>query len=415
LAGAIALVAAAAGALFPTTARAEEWSGGAGVFVGYAFGQHQGFEWGFEGFATMVTQGGGVCSNQERWGIGPLAQLSLIGLSNTRLTLAALGGKQLSRKSLTSLTGEFGMTYRFGDDPGPGIHLGLSPSFFIVNAYGRAEILLDDYSFGGGLRILPPFGVSNSFCVTGRPLRTDMGPARIHEQGKRLGLPRVASRADAKRQLAGRAWERDAQYECASVPAFLDLARALLACDAPHALVRSALRAACDEIVHAWICANIASLCLGEAIVPTLPDAPPRAPATGPNGLVRLAVESWLDGCLGEGASALQAARTSQLADGALRSKCSRIATDEARHAELAWSILSWAADCGGETVREALREYRNVDVPDAPQQSAPPDLERFGRLSSRAANTIIEQNAIESRRRLDRVLSSASAAAHPA
>jgi hypothetical protein len=401
----IAAIAAAAGALFPTVAHAEDWSGGVGAFVGYAFGAHQGFEWGFEGFATKITEGGSTCSSQERAGFGPLAQFSLIGLGDPRLTLAALGGKELNRKSLTSLTGEFGMTYRWGNDPGPGVHLGLLPSFFIVNAYGRAEILLDDYSFGGGLRILPPFGLTTSVCVTGRPLRTDTSLAPIQGHGRRKRPSRATCGADANRLQAGHAWERDAQYECASVPAFLDLARALLACGAPENLVRRALAAACDEIIHARQCADVASRLLGESIVPTLPDTPTRAPLAGQDGLVRLAVESWIDGCLGEGASARQAERAAEVANHELAPICASIASDEARHAELGWDVLRWALGAGGSLVREAVRSHREVEAPTVNSSDAPIGLEPLGRLSSEGISESMEQNLIASRRRLDHIL----------
>jgi hypothetical protein len=67
-------------------------------------------------------------------------------------------------------------------------------------------------------------------------------------------------------------------------------------------------------------------------------------------------VESWIDGCLGEGAAAERAVREARRArDARTRGIHTRIATDESRHAELAWDILRWAVDQGGSVVRDAV------------------------------------------------------------
>jgi len=192
-------------------------------------------------------------------------------------------------------------------------------------------------------------------------------------------------------------------YECASVPAFLDLAEALLACGAPLHLVDQALDAACDEIVHARISAKLASRYLGEAVCPTLPSLSPRAPLSGTLGLVRLAVESWIDGCLGEGAAARQAARARKLAaDPPARAALRCIEVDEARHAELGWHVLRWAIERGGADARDAVRSLRNLEPMPAAATEASDGIEAFGRLSAAEMNAVTERNLAESRRRLD-------------
>jgi hypothetical protein len=122
-------------------------------------------------------------------------------------------------------------------------------------------------------------------------------------------------------------------------------------------------------------------------------------------GLVRLAVESWIDGCLGEGRAARHAAEAARVATaGEARALQQRIAEDEARHAELAWDVLLWALVVGGDEVREALRACRSIEV--QLDRSAPEDLERFGRLGAAAEQRVAEAHAACARARLDRILS---------
>jgi hypothetical protein len=136
------------------------------------------------------------------------------------------------------------------------------------------------------------------------------------------------------------------------VPAFLQLAAELLAHGAPLSLVERALDAACDEVLHASACAEMASRLLGYQVWPTLPELRPRPTPS----LVRLAVESWLDGCLGEGAAAKRAAREVLVArDARTRAVWARIAEDESHHAELAWDILGWTIDRAGSAARDAV------------------------------------------------------------
>lgn len=165
------------------------------------------------------------------------------------------------------------------------------------------------------------------------------------------------SRLDA----AARAWVEDAQAEAASVPAFLCLAAELLHARAPLALVDRALDAAADEIRHARACAELASSLAGTRVVPTAPAPPKRARLRGNAALTRLAAESWLDGCLNEGAAAARAARAARSARVPRASALqTRIAVDEARHAELGWDVLAFALSRGGSQVRDTVRAMRH-------------------------------------------------------
>src|SRR6185503_20150251 len=162
----------------------------------------------------------------------------------------------------------------------------------------------------------------------------------------------------------------------------------------------AALAAAEDEMVHARISADLASRYLGTRVWPTLPDVPPRAPLAGRAGLIRLTTESWLDGCLVEGMAAERALVASRLAiDGGARTAQCAIARDEARHAELGWNILRWAAKAGGDDAGDAVRALRNAEVPAAEGDHA--GFERYGCLGVRQINEVAERHAVKSRRRL--------------
>jgi hypothetical protein len=87
--------------LFSNPAQADDWTGGLGVFFGYAFGaERSGFEWGLEGHATYLTPDATTCSSEPRIGVGLLLQFAFVGREATRLTLAAHGGAESDRNEL---------------------------------------------------------------------------------------------------------------------------------------------------------------------------------------------------------------------------------------------------------------------------------------------------------------------------
>lgn len=382
---------------------AQDVSFGGGVFVGYNVGPRAGVEWGFEAFATRLLRGSEECSNTERAGVGPLLQLGLLGVEQPRLTLAAQGGGEFAR-SVMALSGELGATYRFGSQAGFGIHMGIVPETLFLNAAARYQWLLNDAWFGGGVRIQPTYG-SVGMCAVGRPLRTEVGFAQV---GAAIPVdvecaPLVAGQENL--ELVGRAYERDAQLECASVPAFLQLSAELALQRAPAGLIARAVAAARDEVRHAQDCVELASRHLRQRLRPSAPEVSPRKPLAGASGLVQLAVESWIDGCLAEGLAAAQAERAATVSTDADAGRLQRgVAVDEQRHAELAWAILDWALVRGGDEVREALRVLRDVEAA-APPEPAPEGLERHGRLGQRALVELDRAHRAASRERLDRVL----------
>ena len=194
----------------------------------------------------------------------------------------------------------------------------------------------------------------------------------------------------ARRHLAG-LWLRDAGDEHAAVAAFARATLELMAVGAPPELIFASQQASLDEIHHARSCFSIAALYADEPAEPG--PLPALAPRDG--GLVALARNTFLEGCLGEtvaALAALRAGRGCQLAP--VREALATIADDEARHAELAWATLAFAVHHGGPEVAAALRELAG-SISDrlhdaSPEPELPPTLTHellaaHGRLSPAA------------------------------
>jgi hypothetical protein len=393
-----ALFAAEAGALDQSAA-----TFGGGLFVGYTFGPGRGLELGVEGYGTHRFDLK-ACSSAERHGVGGTIQLGLIDFQDVRVTLAGRAGREAVR-GWAAYSGELGASYRFGEHSGFGIHTGiLAETLFLYTAF-RYQWLLNDATLGGGVRFPSTYGLPGS-CAVGRPLRTESGIARLAPARSSADTPRTICRGERIPEL-GSAWARDAQQECASVPAFHQLAVELLEHGAPLSLVERALDAAEDEIRHAMLCASLASHHLDRIVLPTLPRARSRPPLRGLPGLVRLATESWLDGCLSEGFAAAHATGAAKLASNhRARAAQRRIGRDEARHAELSWSVLEFATRRGGKPVRDSVSALRDIEPFPASPLFAPEGFASHGRLGARALDAITDERAGKSRERLDRCFS---------
>lgn len=185
-----------------------------------------------------------------------------------------------------------------------------------------------------------------SNCDYGRPLRRADGSA---------DLPTVRHDARSARTREHRAltrhWLRIARGEFASIAAFVELERSLVAHDAPPRLTDACRRAQHQELRHAELASDLVERFSGAR-----PGFEHRVVEPPPADLVRLAVESWFDGCLNEGAAAAEAAvRSAHVADVQINGALGVIADDELEHAELAWAIIEWAMETGGAPVRTAL------------------------------------------------------------
>ncbi len=135
-------------------------------------------------------------------------------------------------------------------------------------------------------------------------------------------------RARDARSYAARAAAEEAQ----SVVAFLRLALELEGLGAPTGLIERALAAARDEVVHAALFARRAG-----APTPVVVDdrRPPRT-------ALEVARENAREGCVLEAFAATLACVQATAAAAELAQLYRRVATDECRHADLAWDVARW-------------------------------------------------------------------------
>ena len=204
--------------------------------------------------------------------------------------------------------------------------------------------------------------VQTEYCGVGRPLVIDAtartAPARRDERGGWAtgAAPSVAGLSAAVRAALAEEWTRAALFEHASVASFSRFSLELLAAGAPAELVEAAHRAALDEVRHAELAFALASAYRGEAVAPgPLPIGGELAVASD---LAAIAASAAVEGCVGETIAAVQAAeQLARATDPAVRAALEAIAEDEARHAELAWRTVAWAARAGGDGVRCALAD----------------------------------------------------------
>jgi hypothetical protein len=151
-----------------------------------------------------------------------------------------------------------------------------------------------------------------------------------------------------------REWETDARLEHASIASFARLTLELLALGAPSELVALSQAASIDEIEHARLCFALASRYGERAVGPGPLDVQGALPASV--DLSVLAAETVREGCVGETLAAFLASEQLERArDSQVRRALARIASDEARHAELSWKIVQFAIANGGDRVARAV------------------------------------------------------------
>ena len=199
----------------------------------------------------------------------------------------------------------------------------------------------------------------------GRPLRVHGRPRRCRRargtgwhDGARPSLERMGA---WKRACLGERWLAAARAEHASVPAFRRLAGQLVAAGAPVTLVHRCEAAAADEVRHARRCFAFARAYSGVdwtagalSCAPDAPDAPDTADAAV--DLSSLAIESLVDGCLGEGVAADLAREGARRAtDPVIGESLLMIANDEAAHAELAWDVVGFCIERGDAEVSRSI------------------------------------------------------------
>ena len=115
----------------------------------------------------------------------------------------------------------------------------------------------------------------------------------------------------------------------------------LAAVGAPPALLEQASTAIQDEIKHAKLAFKFAGQLLDQPIGPSGLDIS-NSVVEQPDwaDLIR---DTFLDGCLGEGMAAAQAAVASKHCDAPYDAAWRCIAAEEGAHAELAWGFVEWS------------------------------------------------------------------------
>ncbi len=277
-----------------------------------------------------------------------------------------LGGGDVPRLILGARARPFSQQYSY--DEGPGEWLGLEGGVVfhtdgrfgghLAMSYGshsayvalQARIRVTDVEEKTRTALLAGFAPWTAFdgseSVPGRPV-TYAG---------RIVRPAITNLpvATTREAIAVRDhYTRSAQHEYSSVWSFLRLARELAVVGAPAHLIVAALDAADDEVRHAEACARAA----GGPSLAALADHHAAARFTGrsPRALETLASEAWLEGCLNEGAAAEEARLASADAAGAARELLATIATDEQRHADLAWAVVTWIRGIAPDVVDRAI------------------------------------------------------------
>jgi len=183
----------------------------------------------------------------------------------------------------------------------------------------------------GRTRYLLHVDTSGQTQVTDSFVERDPTPACIPGRRHEALPPRAPVRSSLGRYFAG-----CAELEAASVPAFLRLARELDAHRAPRSLVRRALRSARDEVRHARHVGALARRFGGSPRFQHIPVGRVRS-------LEHIALENAVEGCVNETYAALVALhQAAHSPEPAIAATHRAIATDEMRHADLAWDVARW-------------------------------------------------------------------------
>ena len=151
---------------------------------------------------------------------------------------------------------------------------------------------------------------------------------------------------------------RAAYLEGVSVPAFTRLQRELTAHGAPAPLVRAAARAARDEVRHHRVMTALARRFGAEPAAISSPFP------THVRPLESVAIENATEGCVREALGAIVAREQAGRAGlRPVRTTLRGIARDEARHAELAFAVDTWALDRLAPAARRRVIEARDAEV----------------------------------------------------
>ena len=374
-----------------------------GVYLGYSFGgENPGVALGLEAYADLWSPS--LCGDSSCPIFGPNLRVGFVKQGSPQITVGGRAGISMGAPwSGSQVAGEAGLTYRFGENASAGLNLGLHSHFLLGGLMANYVVGFDEFTVAAraGFNPLILMGFAGmGDGMHGRPLRDGKAYAALPD------VQRDSTTADTERaKQASDIWENRAQTEWASVPAFLEVAEQLQAVNAPSSLINRALEAAYDEKQHAILAAGMSAKIGGGTLDLGNPKTSHRMPLRGEAGLTRLAAESWMDGCLGEGTAARVAfSEANRTNDPILEQTLDQIAQDEARHAGLGWDVMAWTMNEGGQTVTGVLEEVREL-MPQEPADNHTSELEAYGVCSSDEANEIALKNRRASLPRLDAIL----------
>jgi len=326
--------------------------------------------------------------------------------TRTRFVVGGQAAKYAVLGGMTGLvfeTGDSRVPSSFGVETAPYFSMGIMTMWASVT-FPISDLFVPrarGFQFGAHLAGKLPITVHGSSVykditlASGRPLRARDGRARVAKVRRTSrDLPaRLGEELSADdRRLLAVTWARDAAMEHASIAAFARVALELMALGAPLPLIDAAHRAARDEIAHADVCFALASAYAGASLesgpLPAAGDAP------RPPDVVSLAVETYVDGCVGESGAAAAArfgARTAKVP--AVARALRRIAREEATHARLAWAIVEWCSANDERVLPAVLRVARELAPPRASTPSAHP-LAAHGYVSDRVRGALLAREA---------------------
>lgn len=189
------------------------------------------------------------------------------------------------------------------------------------------------------------------FLIEGQARLADLCFAPAGWVGRRApGLDELDPRV---REALAAHWARLGLMEHASVAAFARFALELLALGAPAQLLLETQQALGDEIQHALSCFGLASAYAGHELGPGALSCVGALDARSPEEIVHTAI---LEACIGETMAAVEAkAALGFASDPEVRAVLSRIAADEARHAELGWRFLAWTLSSAAGVNRDSI------------------------------------------------------------
>ncbi len=229
--------------------------------------------------------------------------------------------------------------------------------------------------------------------VEGRPLRIQgqarTAPLEPGDDWCTAGMPGEVP-ASLRPVLAAH-FSRQALAEHASVASFGRFLMQLMHLGAPPDLLMATQQAIADELDHARRCFSIAAA-YGE---PAGPGPLDTGGATSESTPEEVLEETVREGCVNETLAAVEAALLGQkVTDPLLKETFEVIASDEARHAGLAWKTVRWlvAQDPARlETVRRVLATERSRLLSGVPGKGWE-ELEAFGILGPRARQDLARQ-----------------------